>query len=74
MANAILNFHFDYWHPSLNEIARNAEEQGAKTERRLRQATILAHFVSPVVAITFAVIYWAIGMYNVIHPDMQREI
>ena len=21
MANAILNFHFDYWHPSLNDIA-----------------------------------------------------
>ena len=55
-------------------IARNAEEQGEKTERKLRRATIVAHFVSPIVAITFAVVYWVIGMQNVMYPGMQQEI
>ena len=58
----------------LRLIARNAEEQGEKTERKLRRATIVAHFVSPIVAITFAVVYWVIGMYNVMYPGMQDEI
>ena len=58
----------------LRLIARNAEEQGEKIERKLRRATIVAHFVSPIVAITFAVVYWVIGMYNVIYPGMQQEI
>ena len=55
-------------------IARNAEEQGEKIERKLRRATIVAHFVSPIVAITFAVVYWVIGMQNVMYPGMQQEI
>ena len=29
---------------------RKAEEQGLKTERRLRRATMVAHIVSPIVA------------------------
>ena len=55
-------------------FARNAEEQGEKTEQRLRQATLVAHFVSPIVAITFAVVYWIIGMYNIMYPGMQQVI
>ena len=55
-------------------FARNAEEQGEKTEQRLRQATLVAHFVSPIVAITFAVVYWIIGMYTVMYPGMQQQI
>ena len=58
----------------LRLIARNAEEQGEKIERKLRRATIVAHFVSPIVAITFAVVYWVIGMYNVTYPGVQQEI
>ena len=49
---------------------RKAEEQGLKTERRLRRATMVAHIVSPIVATTFAIVYWVIGMYNVTHPEM----
>merc|ERR1712130_682005 len=39
-----------------------AEEHTIKTERRLRRATVMAHFISPIVATTFAVVYWMIGM------------
>ena len=49
---------------------RKAEEQGLKTERRLRRATMVAHIVSPIVATTFAIVYWVIGMYNVTYPKM----
>ena len=49
---------------------RKAEEQGLKTERRLRRATLVAHIVSPIVATTFAIVYWVIGMYNVTYPKM----
>ena len=49
---------------------RKAEEQGWKTERRLRRAIMVAHIVSPIVATTFAIVYWVIGMYNVTYPKM----
>ena len=62
------------WLRRYDYFARNAEEQGEKTEQKLRQATIVAHFVSPIVAITFAVVYWIIGMYNVMYPGMQQQI
>ena len=45
-----------------------------KTERRLRRAIVVAHFISPVIATTFAVVYWMIGMFNVMYPDMQQEM
>ena len=32
---------------------------------------MMAHFISPLVAAAFAVVYWAIGMYNVMYPDTQ---
>ena len=51
-------------------LTRKAEDQGLKTERRLRRATMVAHIVSPIVATTFAIVYWVIGMYNVTYPKM----
>ena len=50
--------------------SRKAEDQGLKTERRLQRATMVAHIVSPIVATTFAIVYWVIGMYNVTYPKM----
>ena len=32
---------------------------------------MVAHFISPLVAAAFAVVYWVIGMYNVMYPDTQ---
>ena len=55
-------------------VSSKAEEQGVKTERRLRRATLVAHYVSPIVAVTFAVVYWVIGMINVMYPSMQQEM
>ena len=54
-------------------FASKSEEQTEKTERRLRRATMVAHFVSPLVATTFAVVYWVIGMYNVMHPGATTQ-
>ena len=59
---------------ALKFVSSKAEEQGAKTERRLRRATLVAHYVSPIVAVTFAVVYWVIGMINVMYPSMQQEM
>ena len=55
-------------------VSRKAQEQGKKTERRLRRATIVAHYISPIVAVTFAVVYWVIGMFNVMYPSMQQDM
>ena len=55
-------------------VSSKAEEQGKKTERRLRRATIVAHYISPIVAVTFAVVYWVIGMFNVMYPSMQQDM
>ena len=63
-----------YIRPLCNKISSKAEEQGVKTERRLRRATIVAHYISPTVATTFAVVYWMVGMFNVMYPDMQEGI
>ena len=30
---------------------------------------MVAHLISPLVAAAFAVVYWVIGMYNVMYPD-----
>ena len=54
-------------------FASKSEEQTEKTERRLRRATMVAHLISPLVAAAFAVVYWVIGMYNVMYPDTQWE-
>ena len=54
-------------------IASKSEEKTEKTERRLRRATMVAHFVSPLVATTFAVVYWVVGMYNVMHPGTTAQ-
>ena len=62
------NIIFEYF------VSSKAEEQGKKTERRLRRATIVAHYISPIVAVTFAVVYWVIGMFNVMYPSMQQEM
>ena len=35
---------------------------------------MVAHIVSPIVATTFAIVSWVIGMYNVIHPKMEMKI
>ena len=32
---------------------------------------MVAHLISPLVAAAFAVVYWVIGMYNVMYPDTQ---
>ena len=61
----------DWW--SNWPIASKSEEKIEKTERRLRRATMVAHFVSPLVATTFAVVYWVIGMYNVMHPGTTTQ-
>ena len=55
-------------------VSSNAEEQSKRTERRLRRATVVAHYISPIVAFTFAVVYWVIGMFNVMYPSMQQDI
>ena len=55
-------------------VSSKAEEQGKKNERRLRRATIVAHYISPIVAFTFAVVYWVIGMFNVMYPSMQQDM
>ena len=55
-------------------VSSKAEEQGKKTERRLRRATVVAHYISPIVAFTFAVVYWVIGMFNVMYPSMQQDM
>ena len=55
-------------------VSSKAEEQGKKTERRLRRATVVAHYISPIVAFTFAVVYWIMGMFNVMYPSMQQDM
>ena len=55
-------------------VSSKAEEQGKRTERRLRRATVVAHYISPIVVVTFAVVYWVIGMFNVMYPSMQQDI
>ena len=55
-------------------VSSKAKEQGKKTERRLRRATVVAHYISPIVAFTFAVVYWVIGMFNVMYPSMQQDM
>ena len=51
--------------------ARNSEQQAKETERRLRRAKMVAHLVSPLVAATFAIVYWVVGMYNVMFPGTE---
>ena len=55
-------------------VSSKAEEQGKRTERSLRRATVVAHYISPIVAVTFVVVYWVIGMFNVMYPSMQQDM
>ena len=55
-------------------LARNSKQQAEQTEQRLRRATMVAHLISPLVATTFAVVYWVIGMYNVMFPGREGEM
>ena len=43
-------------------------------EKAALVATLVAHYVSPIVAVTFAVVYWVIRMINVMFPSMQQEM
>ena len=61
----------DWW--SNWPIASKSEEKTEKTEQRLRRATMVAHFVSPLIATSFAVVYWVVGMYNVMHPGTTTQ-
>ena len=69
----MINLNWTNWWSNWPIIASKSEEKTEKTERRLRQATMVAHFVSPLVATTFAVVYWVIGMYNVMHPGATTQ-
>ena len=55
-------------------VSSKAKEQGKKTERRLRRATIVAHYISPIVAVIFALVYWVIRMFDVVSPSLQQDM
>ena len=46
----------------------SAEE---KTKKKLALAMAMAHMVNPLIAILFIIIYWIVGMYNNMNPEMQ---
>jgi hypothetical protein len=50
---------------------RKEREAGERNQRKLARAIKVGHYLSPIIAITFVVVYWMVGMYNVINPDLQ---
>jgi hypothetical protein len=52
-------------------VNRKAREAGERNERKLARAVNVGHYLSPIIAITFIVVYWMVGMYNVMNPDFQ---
>ena len=47
---------------------RKEKEAGLKNLKKLKNATKVAHFISPTIASTFVVVYWIVGMYNAKNP------
>jgi Na+-driven multidrug efflux pump len=52
-------------------VNRKAREAGERNQRKLDRAINVGHYLSLIIAITFIVVYWMVGMYNVINPDLQ---
>ena len=63
-----VRIHMGLWIPTCP--ARRAAQASQRTERKLELATAMGHYGSPVIAMTFVVVYWVVGMYHSINPWM----
>ena len=53
-------------------FSRKKKEASEKTKKKLERATTTAHMFTPLIATTFIVVYWMIGMFNGMNPEMQE--
>ena len=53
-------------------IFRKKKEASQKTKKKLQRATTTAHIFTPLIATTFIMVYWMVGMFNVMNPEMQE--
>ena len=61
------NPHNNHFH----HLCRREAASSSWTKRKLVLATRVAHYINPLVAIIFMVIYWIFGMYENLNPEVQ---